>query len=198
MSMGIELKEGLTLNEITTIAKVGLYLGGMVEVMGKKSTSFGANRAANAYMKENPLTVSDKKMALKTIDGLTADYEKRAEAGKPKLGKEAKKALALGAAAVVAGVMASSGIEPALASVSLTLAAGAMFTGAHAVTNKEKPAVSKEEYANIKHTLVALNKMRNALDPKPSYRDEVRALYASGLGNPGGMITALKLKREGR
>lgn len=198
MSMGIELKEGLTLNQIATIAKVGVYLGEMVEVMGKESSKRAADRAADSYMKNKPLTVSDKETALKTIDGMTADYEKRAEENKPKLGAEAKKAIALGAAAVVAGVMASTGIEPALASVSLMLATGAMFTGAHAITNKEKPAVSKEEYANIKHTIVALNKMRNVLDPKPSYRDEVRALYASGLGNPGGMITALKFKREGR
>lgn len=197
MSMGIELKEGLTLNEITTIAKVGLYLGEMVEVMGKETSKRAASRAADSYMKDKPLTVSDKKMALKTIDGMTADYENRAEDAKPKLGREAKKAIALGAAAVVAGVMAATGMEP-MASVSLTLAAGAMFTGAYAATNKEAPAVSKEEYANIKHTLVALNKMRNVLDPKPSYKDEVRALYASGLGNPGGMITALKFKREGR
>ena len=91
MSVGIELKEGLTLSQITTIAKVGLYLGEMVEVMGKETSKKAANRAADSYMKDKPLTVSDKKMALKTIDGMTADYENRRMPSRNSAGKRRKR-----------------------------------------------------------------------------------------------------------
>ena len=39
--------------------------------------------------------------------------------------------------------------------------------------------------------------MKKALTPESTYKRDVQALYASGLGNPGGMITALNLKQNG-
>ncbi|MBP3402544.1 MAG: hypothetical protein J6L82_01380 [Alphaproteobacteria bacterium] len=93
--------------------------------------------------------------------------------------------------------MAAQGVDP-MAAVSFTLFAGAVSTAGYALSEEAKKDKSEalKAYTEIKHSQIALKKLKNALDPKPSYKDEVRALYASGLGNPGGMITALNLKKQ--
>ena len=68
---------------------------------------------------------------------------------------------------------------------------------------EDKPEkIAKEEwnvqkYGDVKRALFALKKMKKALTPESTYKRDVQALYASGLGNPGGMITALNLKQKG-
>ena len=78
------------------------------------------------------------------------------------------------------------------------MAAGALCTGAHAATVSNKYQTNAvEKYGEAKRALFALKKMKKALKPESTYKRDVQALYASGLGNPGGMITALNLKQKG-
>ena len=192
MSVEIETKQKPASGETKSAATINAYLNGMVEAMGKKSTTFGAKRAANAYMKDNPLNVSDKEAALKAMDKLEADYSEKAK----QASKGKNRAIAFGAAAVITSVasIAATYIEPTMA---LAMLGGSALLAAEAHTSGQSSPISKEEYIQAKHAFFALKKMQKTLNPGPSYKDEVRALYASGLGNPGGMITALNLKRDG-
>lgn len=191
MSVEIETKQK-TSSGGSNIATINSYLNGVIGVMGKKSTMFGANRAAKAYMKENPLQVDDREGALKAIGRLEEIYsEKTTDVEKGK-----KRTFLLGASAAVTCVvsLAATQIEPTLA---LAMLGGTALLAAETAVGGKTSSVSKEEYIQAKHALFALKKLQKTLNPGPSYRDEVRALYASGLGNPGGMITALNLKRDG-
>ena len=107
---------------------------------------------------------------------------------------------------VLAGVAAGLGYEPATVAA-MSAGAAVLFSGVAKVAaqgTEEKPdKVAKEEwdvqkYGDVKRALFALKKMKKALAPESTYKKEVQALYASGLGNPGGMITALNLKQGGR
>ncbi|MBQ8346354.1 MAG: hypothetical protein IJY17_02015 [Alphaproteobacteria bacterium] len=204
MALVIESKQGISFTDIQAATKVGLYLAGAVEAMGKTSSKREAARAADKYLADHPVKNADKQAALKIIGNMekelsgqakTADFKTKAQYALG--GKEAAKAVMLGAASVVTGVMAAQGVDP-MAAVSFTLFAGALSTGAYAFSEEAKKDKSEalKAYTEIKHSQIALKKLKNALDPKPSYKDEVRALYASGLGNPGGMITALNLKKQ--
>ena len=199
----IESKKGISLTDIQAATKVGLYLAGAVEAMGKTSSKRDASKAADKYLANHPLKGIDKKAAIKTIDNLEKNYKAEAKSAdlKTKIqyalgGKEATKALMLGAACVVSGVMAAKGAH-SMGAVSLMLMAGAMGSAEAALLGKEENKSEKlKAYTEIKHAQLALKKLKKSLDPKPSYKDEVRALYASGLGNPGGMVTALNLKKN--
>ncbi len=204
MALVIESKQGLSLTDIQVATKVGLYLAGAVEVMGKTSSKRAAVRAADQYLADHSVKNADKQATLKVIGTMEKELSGQAKAAdfKTKVqyalgGKEAAKTVMLGAAGVVSGVMAAQGVDP-MAAVSFTLFAGALSTGVYAFSEEAKKdkAEALKAYTEIKHAQIALKKLKNALDPKPSYKDEVRALYASGLGNPGGMITALSLKKN--
>ena len=204
MALVIESKQGISFTDIQAATKVGLYLASAVEVMGKTSSKREAARAADKYLADHPVKNTDKQAALKIIGNMEKELSGQAKAADFKTkaqyalgGKETAKAVMLGAASVVTGVMAAQGVDP-MAAVSFTLFAGAVSTAGYALSEEAKKDKSEalKAYTEIKHSQIALKKLKNALDPKPSYKDEVRALYASGLGNPGGMITALNLKKQ--
>lgn len=202
MALIIESKKGISLSDIQAATKVGLYLAGAVEAMGKTSSKREASKAADKYLADHPLKTTDKEATLKVIDNLEKNYKAEAKSAdlKTKIqyalgGKEATKALMLGAASVVSGVMAAKGADP-MGAVSLMLMAGAMGSAEAALLGKDEKSEKLKAYTEVKHAQLALKKLKKSLDPKPSYKDEVRALYASGLGNPGGMVTALNLKKN--
>lgn len=203
MALIIESKKGISLSDIQAATKVGLYLAGAVEAMGKTSSKREASKAADKYLADHPLKTTDKEATLKVVDNLEKNYKAEAKSAdlKTKIqyalgGREATKALMLGAASVVSGVMAAKGADP-MGAVSLMLMAGAMGSAEAALLGKDENKSEKlKAYTEVKHAQIALKKLKKSLDPKPSYKDEVRALYASGLGNPGGMVTALNLKKN--
>lgn len=203
MALIIESKKGISLSDIQAATKVGLYLAGAVEAMGKTSSKREASKAADKYLADHPLKTTDKEATLKVIDNLEKNYKAEAKSAdlKTKIqyalgGREATKAVMLGAASVVSGVMAAKGADP-MGAVSLMLMAGAMGSAEAALLGKDENKSEKlKAYTEVKHAQIALKKLKKSLDPKPSYKDEVRALYASGLGNPGGMVTALNLKKN--
>lgn len=202
MALIIESKKGISLSDIQAATKVGLYLAGAVEAMGKTSSKREASKAADKYLADHPLKTTDKEATLKVVDNLEKNYKAEAKSAdlKTKIqyalgGKEATKALMLGAASVVSGVMAAKGADP-MGAVSLMLMAGAMGSAEAALLGKDEKSEKLKAYTEVKHAQIALKKLKKSLDPKPSYKDEVRALYASGLGNPGGMVTALNLKKN--
>lgn len=202
MALIIESKKGISLSDIQAATKVGLYLAGAVEAMGKTSSKREASKAADKYLADHPLKTTDKEATLKVVDNLEKNYKAEAKSAdlKTKIqyalgGKEATKAVMLGAASVVSGVMAAKGADP-MGAVSLMLMAGAMGSAEAALLGKDEKSEKLKAYTEVKHAQIALKKLKKSLDPKPSYKDEVRALYASGLGNPGGMVTALNLKKN--
>ncbi len=202
MALIIESKKGISLSDIQAATKVGLYLAGAVEAMGKTSSKREASKAADKYLADHPLKTTDKEATLKVIDNLEKNYKAEAKSAdlKTKIqyalgGREATKAVMLGAASVVSGVMAAKGADP-MGAVSLMLMAGAMGSAEAALLGKDEKSEKLKAYTEVKHAQLALKKLKKSLDPKPSYKDEVRALYASGLGNPGGMVTALNLKKN--
>ena len=202
MALIIESKKGISLSDIQAATKVGLYLAGAVEAMGKTSSKREASKAADKYLADHPLKTTDKEATLKVVDNLEKNYKAEAKSAdlKTKIqyalgGREATKAVMLGAASVVSGVMAAKGADT-MGAVSLMLMAGAMGSAEAALLGKDEKSEKLKAYTEVKHTQLALKKLKKSLDPKPSYKDEVRALYASGLGNPGGMVTALNLKKN--
>lgn len=153
MSVGIETKHQASHDGMTKVA-INAYLNGMVEAMGKKSTSFGAKRAAKAYMTENPLNVSDKKAALNALDTLEAEYSEKTKAAN----KGKKRTILMGAAAAVTCVasLAATQIEPTMA---LAMLGGSALLAAETATGGKPSPVSKEEYIQAKHALFALKKI---------------------------------------
>lgn len=65
----------------------------------------------------------------------------------------------------------------------------------------EEQAKKVDEYTELKHTQLALKQLKNVLTApereaqKAKDKEMVRQLYASGLGNPGGMITPISLAK---
>lgn len=188
MSLKLDLSRGMTADQINTIGAVGAYLGGMLQVMGEASSERKAARAADTYIKENPLNVADKKAAIEVVDNMTADYREKADTSTAGLGDRAKRALMFGAMTVVAGAILGGNMDPA-AALTLSASMGAVLAGSDYALNGNHKKISKEEYAQIKHTLVALNKMRKALDPNNEFK-ESRAADSSALRFPAGMIAA--------
>lgn len=219
MSMFIESNKGFTMSEIDTAMRLGVYLSGAVEAMGTAKSDSEAKKLMDQYMerksKEGRDLKAPSKEAAKTI---LANMEKDTKQkiaetpAKTKLkymyetNKDMTKAIVCGAVAVVSGVMASQGMD-AMASVAVLTGAAAFSCGAYGVSgigqDQEAPVKTKgdlKDYAELKHTQIALHKMKEKLfgKEKSSYKDEVKGLMASGLGNPGGFVTALNLKSNQR
>lgn len=55
MALVIESKQGISFTDIQAATKVGLYLAGAVEVMGKTSSKREAARAADKYLADHPV-----------------------------------------------------------------------------------------------------------------------------------------------
>ncbi len=198
-----------------TIRQVYMYLGALdCSMNGEPTKKYG--EIADDFMRKTPLRVDNKANALKTVQALEKQHidavEKtslktkfQAAFGMKAPEKAFQAACILGAAAVVAGVGTAAGMDPAIVGamsagmVALAGVAGHALKG-EMQDNPEKTATEQwevQKYGDIKRALFALKKMKKALTPESSYKKEVQALYASGLGNPGGMITALNLKQKG-
>lgn len=205
MSLVLSSEKGMTLNDVETTMKIAAYVGGLADYIDGVSPQY-RDSVADAYMEDHPLKVDDKAAAYNLVGKMEKEYKKETKSAslETKLqyrfgnkGAEVVKAVAFGAAAVVGGVMAAQGFDQA-AAPTFIMAAGALCTGAHAATVDNKSRTDAvEEYGKAKRALFALKKMKKALKPESTYKQDVQALYASGLGNPGGMITALNLKQKG-
>ena len=205
MSLVLNSEKGMTLNDVKTTMKIAAYVGGLADYIDGVPKQY-RDSVADAYMEDHPLKVEDKAAAYDLVCKMEKQYKKETKAASldTKLqyrfgnkGAEVAKAVALGAAAVVGSVMAAQGIDQA-AAPAFVMAAGALCTGAHAATVDNKYQTNAvEKYGEAKRALFALKKMKKALKPESTYKQDVQALYASGLGNPGGMITALNLKQKG-
>ena len=213
MSLVLNSEKGMTLNDVKTTMKVAAYLGGLAEQINGVPRRY-RDSVADAYMEDHPLTVDDKAAAYDLVGKMEKQYKKETKSASldTKLqymfgnkGAEVAKAVALGAAAVVAGVAAAHGADPAVVgalSVGVTALAAVVGKAAADGTEDKPEKIAKEEwnvqkYGDVKRALFALKKMKKALTPESTYKRDVQALYASGLGNPGGMITALNLKQNG-
>ncbi len=208
MSLIIVAKNDKRMQNAATKLTVGMYLNGLMKQVDGVPKRY-RDEVAEVYMEDHPMNFGDKAKAVEEIENLQEFYGKevkntslktKMQAAFGHKGAEVARAVALGAAAVVGGVMAAQGIEP-MAAPTLVLAAGALCTGANAATMPKasaKESSDVEKYGDAKRALFALKKMKKALAPESTYKKEVQALYASGLGNPGGMITALNLKQGGR
>lgn len=55
-----------------------------------------------------------------------------------------------------------------------------------------------DDYIAVKHSQLALKQLKKAIQKEQgtSYKQQVQQLFASGLGNPGGMITPLALQQK--
>ena len=207
MSLIIVAKNDKRMQNAATKLKVGMYLNKLMKQVDGVPKRY-RDEVAEVYMEDHPMNFGDKAKAVEEIENLQEFYGKevkntslktKMQAAFGHKGAEVARAVALGAAAVVGGVMAAQGIEP-MAAPTLVLAAGALCTGANAATMPKasaKESSDVEKYGDAKRALFALKKMKKALAPESTYKKEVQALYASGLGNPGGMITALNLKQKG-
>ena len=207
MSLIIVAKNDKRMQNAATKLKVGMYLNKLMKQVDGIPKRY-RDEVAEVYMEDHPMNFGDKAKAVEEIENLQEFYGKevkntslktKMQAAFGHKGAEVARAVALGAAAVVGGVMAAQGIEP-MAAPTLVLAAGALCTGANAATMPKasaKESSDVEKYGDAKRALFALKKMKKALAPESTYKKEVQALYASGLGNPGGMITALNLKQKG-
>ena len=207
MSLIIVAKNDKRMQNAATKLKVGMYLNKLMKQVDGIPKRY-RDEVAEVYMEDHPMNFGDKAKAVEEIENLQEFYGKevkntslktKMQAAFGHKGAEVARAVALGAAAVVGGVMAAQGIEP-MAAPTLVLAAGALCTGANAATMPKASEQEKsdvEKYGDAKRALYALKKMKKALAPESTYKKEVQALYASGLGNPGGMITALNLKQKG-
>lgn len=72
-------------------------------------------------------------------------------------------------------------------------------------TSKNETQAKKiDEYTELKHAQLALKQLKNVMlapereAQKAKDKEMVRQLYASGLGNPGGMITPVSLAQKGK
>lgn len=70
MGLIIESKTGISFTDIQAAAKVGIYLAGAVEAMGKTSSKREAARAADKYLADHPVKNADKQAALKIIGNM--------------------------------------------------------------------------------------------------------------------------------
>ena len=207
MSMTLSLNQSQSFSKAVVPAQVGAYLANVTYIMGAKSDRKESEQAAEKYMAENPMNIADKKTALETIKGMEkqlkkearkASFDTKLEYALGRKGAEIARAVAFGSAAVIGSVMAANGMDR-MATPAFIFGAAAISTAGRAISMPPAEKTEQEalkQYADVKRAQFALKQMKRQLDPKPSYKDEVRALYASGLGNPGGMITALNLKKQ--
>lgn len=189
MSLALSSKQGVSFADIQTATTVAVYLGDFVDFIGGVSRG-KRNEAANAYVKNNPLKTNNDVKAVELMDKMEISYknETKAASWKTKLrykfGEDASakmvKLTALGAACAVGGVLAANGMNAAAVPV---LVAGLIATADdRKMSDEEKADVKK--YADAKHALFALKKMKKALTPKVS-GDKARDMF-----------TALNLKKQ--
>ena len=215
--MSIGLNESMTFEKAdsATISQVYMYLGAL-DCFTNGVPERKRGKVADDFMQKYPLRVDNKANALKTVESLEKMYVDAVKKTPLKTKIQAafgmkapenafKAACVLGAAAVVAGVAAAHGADPAVVgalSVGVTALSAVVGKVAADETEDKPEKIAKEEwnvqkYGDVKRALFALKKMKKALTPESTYKRDVQALYASGLGNPGGMITALNLKQNG-
>ena len=215
--MSIGLNESMTFEKAdsATISQVYMYLGAL-DCFTNGVPERKRGKVVDDFMQKYPLRVDNKANALKTVESLEKMYVDAVKKTPLKTKIQAafgmkapenafKAACVLGAAAVVAGVAAAHGADPAVVgalSVGVTALAAVVGKVAADGTEDKPEKIAKEEwnvqkYGDVKRALFALKKMKKALTPESTYKRDVQALYASGLGNPGGMITALNLKQNG-
>ncbi len=215
--MSIGLNESMTFEKAdsATISQVYMYLGAL-DCFTNGVPERKRGKVVDDFMQKYPLRVDNKANALKTVESLEKMYVDAVKKTSLKTKIQAafgmkapenafKAACVLGAAAVVAGVAAAHGADPAVVgalSVGVTALAAVVGKAAADGTEDKPEKIAKEEwnvqkYGDVKRALFALKKMKKALTPESTYKRDVQALYASGLGNPGGMITALNLKQNG-
>lgn len=189
MSLALSSKQGVSFADIQTATTVAVYLGDFVDFIGGVSRG-KRNEAANAYVKNNPLKTNNDVKAVELMDKMEISYknETKAASWKTKLrykfGEDASakmvKLTALGAACAVSGVLTANGMNAAAVPV---LVAGLIATADdRKMSDEEKADVKK--YADAKHALFALKKMKKALTPKVS-GDKARDMF-----------TALNLKKQ--
>ena len=215
--MSIGLNESMTFEKAdsATISQVYMYLGAL-DCFTNGVPERKRGKVVDDFMQKYPLRVDNKANALKTVESLEKMYVDAVKKTPLKTKIQAafgmkapenafKAACVLGAAAVVAGVAAAHGADPAVVgalSVGVTALSAVVGKAAADGTEDKPEKIAKEEwnvqkYGDVKRALFALKKMKKALTPESTYKRDVQALYASGLGNPGGMITALNLKQNG-
>ena len=215
--MSIGLNESMTFEKAdsATISQVYMYLGAL-DCFTNGVPERKRGKVVDDFMQKYPLRVDNKANALKTVESLEKMYVDAVKQTPLKTKIQAafgmkapenafKAACVLGAAAVVAGVAAAHGADPAVVgalSVGVTALSAVVGKAAADGTEDKPEKIAKEEwnvqkYGDVKRALFALKKMKKALTPESTYKRDVQALYASGLGNPGGMITALNLKQNG-
>ena len=215
--MSIGLNESMTFEKAdsATISQVYMYLGAL-DCFTNGVPERKRGKVVDDFMQKYPLRVDNKANALKTVESLEKMYVDAVKQTPLKTKIQAafgmkapenafKAACVLGAAAVVAGVAAAHGADPAVVgalSVGVTALSAVVGKVAADETEDRPEKIAKEEwnvqkYGDVKRALFALKKMKKALKPESTYKRDVQALYASGLGNPGGMITALNLKQNG-
>lgn len=201
MSLALNLKKGVLFEDVRMTTKIAVYLGDFSEFLGNVPRK-EQNAAANAYIKANPLKTDNNAKTLEVLDNMEAGYKNEAKAAswKTKLrhrfgednAAKITKVAALGAACVVGGVLAANGMS----AVSVPVLFAGLVATADDRKMSDKAKADVETYGNAKRALFALKKLKKALTPESEYKKDVQALYASGLGNPGGMITALRLKQK--
>lgn len=189
MSLALSSKQGVSFADIQTATTVAVYLGDFVDFIGGVSRG-KRNEAANAYVKNNPLKTNNDVKAVELMDKMEISYKNEAKAAswktklRYKFGEDAStkmiKLTALGAACAVGGVLAANGMNAAAVPV---LVAGLIATADdRKMSDEEKADVKK--YADAKHALFALKKMKKALTPKVG-GDKARDMF-----------TALNLKKQ--
>lgn len=171
MSLAIVSEKGISFEDIRTATNIAAYLGDFVDFIGKVPHG-ERNAAANAYVKANPLKTNNKAKAAELVGKMETEYKNEAETAslqtkmRYKFGAEKaakiKKVAALGAASAVGCVLAANGMNAAAVPV---LLAGLVATADdRQMSDKDKADVAK--YAEAKHALFALKKMKKMLAPK--------------------------------
>ena len=189
MSLALSSKQGVSFADIQTATTVAVYLGDFVDFIGGVSRG-KRNEAANAYVKNNPLKTNNDAKAVELMDKMEISYknETKAASWKTKLrykfGEDASakmvKLAALGAACVVGGVLTANGMNAAAVPVLITGLVAAADD--RKMSDKDKADVAK--YADAKHALFALKKMKRML------------VSESNAGKKQVMPSAIKLQRH--
>lgn len=207
-----------------TAALLNKYIKGAVTEIGFVRRSEAEEKGlgyAEAFVKDGKakgLTSADIKQKEKEVKAGLKNYGMREKinyaANLRAMEEHPLMPLAKGAATVV-GVAAVTLAAAAEGDVASAAAAAGIGTGVAiaaacvyfaGVPKSEMQAKKVEEYTELKHAQLALKQLKNIVRGaekaagREAYKEEVRQLYASGLGNPGGMITPVTFakKSQGR
>lgn len=221
MSLMIETKAGQ--KDTKSAALLNKYLSGAVAKMDgmtkkdakKVANKFAAEKAEGIQVADVTAKEAEVKEGLKKF-GLreTLNYASDAKALSEDVQKSVDTMLVTGVMSVASvltlAVATTSTPEQgatlgAVAGVVLTAATAERLAkaGLRAVSapRNEEQARKADEYTELKHTQLALKQLKNVLlapereAQKAKDKEMVRQLYASGLGNPGGMITPVSLAK---